>query len=271
MKGTDTGMKEKRLVPHSSEQASDESETDYENEESDSGNESSEDGEDSEGKTSDEEEKRETDEESSTAPSEEEVKKKKNKDKAGSHEKVNAKKESFEEKRKLIEMRVSKAAVEPLKYDSPQGERWFDEIHSRKVKGKRESEAASLKYYDSPGDDEHGSRDREEHDIQQKRRKKKKQRRESSMSPTAIGSSSPSTSQEEKKKQPVSKKQGHRKKHVRKMKEKSGYGRHGSDETRHAKREQIAISSSSETDSSSLPECGMLKDLTEEKKAKKSF
>ena len=37
VKETDSGMKAKRLVAHSSEQASDESETDCENEESDSG------------------------------------------------------------------------------------------------------------------------------------------------------------------------------------------------------------------------------------------
>ena len=138
------------------------------------------------------------------------------------------------------------------------------------MKGKRESEAVSLKY-DSPGDNKqsdpgHGSRDQEEHDIQQKRRKKKKQRRESSMSPTTIGSSSPSTSQEEKEKQPVSKKQGHRKKHVRKMKEKSGYGRRSSVQKRKEKnRRREILSSSSETDSSS-PECDMQKNLTNTEK-----
>ena len=249
-----SGMKAMRLVTHSSEQASDESETDCENEETDSGNDSSEDGEDSEGKSSDEEEKTETDEESSTAPREEEVKKKK--EKLVCHEKEKTKKEGFEEERKLMEKRVSKAAVEQSKYDSPQGGRQFDETHTRKVKGKRESEAASLKY-DSPGDDEqsdpgHGSRDQEEHDIQQKRRKKKKQRRESSMSSTAIGSSSPSTSQEEKKKQPVSKKQGHRRKHVRKMKEKR----------ERMKRGKEKVSRSSGTDDSS-PECDMTKNQYE--------
>ena len=256
VKGTDSGMKAKRLVAHSSKQASDESETDCENEESDSGNDSSEDGEDSEGKSSDEEEKRETDEESSTAPSEEEVKMKKKKEKSVSREKLKAKKEGFEEERKVMEKRVSKAAVEQSKYDSPQGGRRFDETHTRKVKGKRESEAASLKY-DSPGDGEqsdpgHGSRDQEEHDIQQKRRKKKKQRRESSMSPIAIGSSSPSTSQEEKKKQPVSKKQGHRKKHVRKMKEKRERMKRGKEKT---------ACSSGKDDSS--PECDMTKNQCE--------
>ena len=250
VKESDSGMKAKRLVAYSSEQASDESESDCENEESDSGNDSSEDGEDSEGKSSDEEEKRETDEESSTAPSEEEVKKKKKKENSVSHVKEKAKKEGFEEERKLIKKRVSKYAVEQSKYDSPQGGRRFDETNTRKVKGKRESEAASLKY-DSPGNDEqsdpgHGSRDQEEHDIQQKRRNKKKQRRESSMSPTAIGSSSPSTSQEEKKKEPVSKKQGHRKKHVRKMKEKRERMKRG--------KEKAACSSG--TDDSS-PECDM--------------
>ena len=224
VKETDSGMKAKRLVARSSEQASDESETDCENEESDSGNDSSEDEEDSEVESSDEEEKTEVDEESSTFPSQNEVKKKKKKEKSVSHEKEKAKKESFEEERKLMEKRISKAAVEQSKYYSLQRGRQFDEPRTRKVKGKRESGAASLKY-DSPGDDKqsdpgHYNRDQEEHDIQQKRRKKKKQRRESSMSPTANGSSSPSTSQEEKKKQPVSKKQGHRKKHVRKMKEK---------------------------------------------------
>ena len=270
VKESDSGMKAKRLVTHSSEQASDESESDCENEESDSGNDNSENGEDSEGKSSDEEEKTETDEESSTAPSEEEVKKKK-KEKSVSHEKEKAKKENFKEEGILMGKRVSKAAVEQSKYDSLQGRRRFDETHTRKVKGKRESEAASLKY-DSPGDDEqsdrgHGSRDQEEHDIQQKRRKKKKQRRESSMSPTAIGSSSPSTSQEEKKKQPVSKKQGHRKKHVRKMKEKNGYGRRSSVQKRkEAKnRRHEILSSSFETDSSS-PECDMQKNLTKTEK-----
>ena len=251
----ETEKQMKREVSHSekktrkpeadtSEQASDESETDCENEESNSGNDSSEDGEDSKGKSSDEEEKTETDEESSTAPSEE-----KKTEKSVSCEKNKTKKEGFEEMTKLG---VNKAAVEQSKYDSPQGRRWFDETHIRKVKGKRESEAASLKY-DSPGDDEqsdpgHGRRDQEEHDIQQKRRKKKKQRRESSMSPTAIGSSSPSTSQEEKKKQPVSKKQGHRKKHVRKMKEKRERMKRG--------KEKAARSSG--TDDSS-PECDMTK------------
>ena len=238
VKETDSRIKAKRLVAHSSKQASDESETDCENEESDSGNTSSEDGEDSEGKSSDEEEKTETDEESSTAPSEEEVKKKKKKEKLVSHEKEKAKKEGFEQERKLMEKRVSKVAVEQSKYDSLQGGRRFDETHIRKVKGKRESKTASLKY-DSPGDDEqsdpgHGSRDQEEHDIQQKRRKKKKQRRESSMSPTAIGSSSPSTSPEEKKKQPVSKKKGHRKKHVRKMKEKRERMKRGKEKAAHS-------------------------------------
>ena len=228
---------------HCSEQASDESETDCENEKSDSG---SENGEDSEGKSSDEEERRGTDEECSTGPSEEELKKKK---RSVSNEKEKTKNE-------VRKLNVSKAAVEQSKYDSPQGGRMFDEIHTRKVKGKRESEAASLKY-DSPGDDEqsdpgHGSRDQEEHDIQQKRRKKKKQRRESSMSPTAIGSSSPSTSQEEKKKQPVSKKQGHRKKHVRKMKEKRERMKRG--------KEKLARSSG--TDDSS-PECDMTKNQYE--------
>ena len=222
VKETDSGMKAKRLVAHSSEQASDESETDGENEESDSGNDSSEDGEDSEKTSSDEEEKRETDEESSTAPSEEEVKKKE-KEKSVSHEK-----------------------------EKLQAGTQFDEKHTRKIKGKRESEAASLKY-DSPGDDEQSdpglsSRDQEEHDIQQKRRKKKKQRRESSKSPTAIGSSSPSSSQEEKKKHPLSKKQGHRKKHVRKMKEKK----------ERMKRVKEKAAHSSGTDDSS-PECDMTK------------
>ena len=256
VKGTDSGMKAKRLVAHSSEQASDESESDCENEESDLRNDSSEDGEDSEGKSSDEEEKRETDEECSTAPSKEEVRMKKTKEKSVSHEKEKAKKESFEKERKLIEKRVSKAAVEQSKYDSLQGGRRFDETHTRKVKGKKESEAASLKY-DSPGDDEqsdpgHGSRDQEEHDIQQKRRKKKKQRRESSMSPTAIGSSSPSTSQEENKKQPVSKKKGHRKNHVRKMKEKRERMKRGKEK---------AACSSGRDDSS--PECDMTKNQYE--------
>ena len=250
VKESDSGMKAKRLVAHSSEQASDESETDCENEESDSGDDSSEDGEDSEGKSSDEEEKRETDEESSTPPSEEEVKK--TKEKSVSHEKEKTKKEGFEQRK----LRVSKAAVEQSKYDSLQGGRRFDETHTRKVKRNREGEAASLKY-DSRGDDEqsdpgHGSRDQEEHDIQQTRRKKKKQRRESSMSHTAIGSSSPSTSQEEKKKQPVSKKQGHKKKHVRKMKEKR----------ERMKRGKEKAGRSSGTDDSS-PECDMTKNQYE--------
>ena len=252
VKESDSGMKTKRQVAHSSEQVSDESETCCENEESDLGNDSSEDGEDSEEKSSDEHEKRETNEESSTALSKEEIKKKKKKKKSVSHEKEKVKKEGFEEERKLIEKRVSKAADEQSKYDSPQRGRRFDETHTRKVKGKRESEAASLKY-DSPGDDEqsdpgHDSRDQEEHDIEQKRRKKKKQRRGSNMSPTAIGSSSPSTSQEEKKKQPVSKKQGHRKKHVRKMKEKRERMKKGKEKATH----------SSGTDDFS-PKCDMTK------------
>ena len=253
VKETDSGMKAKRLVAHSSEQTLHESETDCENEESDSGNDSSEDGEDSEGKSSDEEEKTETNEESSTALSEEEVKKKKKTEKSVSCEKEKAKKEGG---RKLMEKRVSKAAVELSRYDPPQGGRRFDETHMRKVKGKRESKAASLKY-DSPGDDGqsdpgHSSRDREEHDIQQRRRKKKQQRRESNMSPTAIGSSSPSTSQEEKKKQPVSKKQGHKKKHMRKMKEKR----------ERMKRGKEKAGCSSGTDDSS-PECDMTKNQYE--------
>ena len=252
-KETDSGMKAKGQVAHSSEQASDESETDCENEESDSGNDTSEDGEDSEGKSSDEEEKTKTDEKTSTAPSEEEVKKKKKKEKSVSHEKDKAQKEGFEEER--IKMRVSIAAVEQSKYDSLQGGKRYDEAHTRKVKGKRESEAASLKY-DSPGDDEqsdpgHGSRDQEKHDIQQKGRKKKKQRRESSMSPTAIGSSSPSISQK-KKKRPVPKKEGHRKKHVRKMKEKRERMKRG--------KEKAACSFG--TDDSS-PECDVTKNQYE--------
>ena len=89
VKETYSEMKAKRLVAHSSEQASDESYTDL----SDSGNDSSEDGKDSEGKSSDEEEKKGTDEESSTALSEEEVKEKKKKEKSVSHEKEKAKKE----------------------------------------------------------------------------------------------------------------------------------------------------------------------------------
>ena len=256
VKESDSGMKARRLLAHSSEQASEESETDCENEESDSGNDSSENGEDSEGKCSEEEEKRETDEEFSTAPSEEEVKKKKKKEKSVFHEKKKAKKKGFEDERKLMEKRVSKAAVEQSKYDSQQGGRRFDETHTRKVKVKRESEAASLKY-NSPGDDEqsdpgHGSRDQEEHDIQQKRRKMKKERRESSMRPTAIESSSLFTSQEEKKKHPISQKQGHRKKHVRKMKEKR--------ERRKRGKERGARSSSTDD---SFPECDMTKNQYE--------
>ena len=256
VKETDWRMKAKRLVVHSSKQASDESETDSKNKESDSGNDSSEDSED-------EEEKRETDEVSSTAPSEEEVKKKRIQ-KSVSHKKKNAKKEGFEEERMI----ASKSIFEPLKYNSCQG---FDETCTRKVKVERESESASLKY-DSPGDDEqsdpgHGSRDREEHDIQQKRRKKKKQRRESSLNPTAFGICTFSTSQEEKKKRPVSKKQGHRKKHVRKMKEKSGFGRPSKIQKRKERKNerQRTSSSSCETDSSS-PECDMQKTLTNTQK-----
>ena len=181
VKETDSGMKTRKPEAHSSEQASDESETDCENEESDSGNESS--------------------------------------------------------------AEVSKAAVEQSKYDSTQAGRQFDETHTRKVKVKRESEAASLKH-DSPGDDEQSDPGH--------RRKKKKQRRESSMNLTAIGSSSPSTSQEERKKQPVSKKEGHRKKHVRKMKEKRERMKRG--------KEKAARSSG--TDDSS-PECDMTKNQYE--------
>ena len=255
LKETDSGMIAKRLVAYSSEQASDESETNCENKESDSGNDSSEDGEDSEGKSSDEEEKRETDKSSSTSPCKEEVKKKK-KEESFSHEKLKAKKESFEEERKLVEKRVSKAVVEQSKYESPQGGRRFDERQNRKVRGKREGEAALLKY-DSPEDNEqsdpgHSSRDQEEHDLQQKRRKKKKQRIESSMSPTAIGSSSLFTSQEEKKKQPVFKKQGHRKKRVRKIKKK---------ERENEERKKKAAHSSNTDDSSS--ECDMTKNQYE--------
>ena len=132
-----------------------------------------------------------------------------------------------------------------------------------------ESETESPKHKEkmkpkSPTDTEEMCHDSDEEiEKVEKRRKKKKQRRESSMSPTAIGSSSPSTSQEEKKKQPVSKKQGHRKKHVRKMREKSGYGRQSSVQKRkEAKnRRQEIFSSSSEIDSSS-PECDMQKNLT---------
>ena len=237
VKETDSGMKAKRLTAQKAG-------TNCENEESNSGDDSSEYGEASEGKSSDEEFNTETDEDSSTTPSKEEMKK----EKSVPHEKEKGKKEDFEEERK--EKRVSKALVEQSKYDSLQVGGRFDETHTRKVKGKRGTEAMLLKY-DSPGDDEqsdpgHGSRDQEEHDIQQKRRKKKKQR-ESGMSPTAIGSSSPSTSQEEKKKQPVSNKQGHRKKHVRKMKEKRSRMKRGKEKA----------SRSSGTDDSS-PECDMM-------------
>ena len=64
------------------------------------------------------------------------------------------------------------------------------------------------------------------------------------MSPTAIGSSSPST--------PVSKKQGHRKKHVRKMKKKRERTKRGKERKVH----------SSGTDDSS-PECDMTKNQYE--------
>ena len=247
MKEADSGMQAKRPVNHSTDEASDESHTDSEKKVSDSANDNSEDR-----KSSDEEEKTETYEEFSTAPSEEEVKKKMREE----YEREKANTRGFGEGRKLKEKRVSKAAVVPQKYDLLQGGRQIDEACTRKVKGKRESEAASLKH-DSPGDEEqsapgHGSRDQEEHGIQQKRTSKRKKRRESSMSPTAIGSPSPSTSQEEKKKQPVSKKQGHRKKHVRKMKEKRERLKRG--------KEKAAYSSG--TDDSS-PECDMTKNQYE--------
>ena len=243
----DPEKKAKSLVAHSSEQVSDESETDSEN----SGNDSSEDGEDSEGKFSLEDEKTETDEESPTAPSEEEVRK--IKEISLSNKKVKTKKKGSVNERRMKETRVSKDALEQSKYASLQGGQHC-ETCTRKVIGKR---AAQFKY-GSPGDDEqsdpgHESRDQEEHDIQQK----KKQRRESSMSPTAIGSSSPSTSQEEKKKQPVSKKQGHRKKHVRKMKEKIGRMIRGKEKAVH----------SSGTDDSS-PECDMTNNQYEGEKKK---
>ena len=149
----------------------------------------------------------------------------------------------------MKEKKVSKAAVVPSKYDSLQGGRQFDETCSRKVKGKRESEAGLLKYYGSPGDDKksdpgHGSRDQEECDIQQKGRNKKKKRKEI---PTAIGSSSPSGSQEEKKR-PITKKPGHRKKHVRKMKERRERMKGGKEKA----------GCSSDTDDSS-PECDITK------------
>ena len=213
---------------------------------------------------------------------EREVKKKKKKEKPVSHEKEKAKKEGFEEERKLIEKRVSKAAVEPSKYDSSQGGRQFDETHTRKVKGKfkkkrvskvavkpsesdsseskfdeickrkmkrkRLSGAIASKYY-SPGDNEQFYSGLEERGIQQKRRNK---RIDISMGPTTIGSSSPSTSQKEKKKQSVSKKQGHRKKHVRKMKEKR---------ERMKRRKEKAARSSGTDDSSS--ECDMEKNQNE--------
>ena len=117
-------------------------------------------------------------------------------------------------------------------------------------------EAASLKYESSKSnestDPEHGRRYQEEHENLQKRINKKKERRESGMSPTAIGSSSTSTSQEEQKKQPVSKKQGHRKKHVRKMKEKR----------ERMKREKEKAAHSSGIDDSS-PECDITKNQNE--------
>ena len=122
---TNSGIKAKRLVAHSSEQALDESQTDSENEESDSGSDSSEDGEDSDRKSSDEEEKTETDEEFSNAHREE-VKKKKKKEKSVYHKKEKAKKEGFEKERKLIEKRVSEAVGEQSKYDLQQGGRLFD-------------------------------------------------------------------------------------------------------------------------------------------------
>ena len=234
VKETDSGMKAKRLVAHSSEQASDESETDSENKESDSGNDSSEDGEDSEGKYSDEEEKTETDEESSTAPSEEEVKK----ETSLFHKKVKAKKKAIEDDK---EKRVSKYALDKYKYGSPQGGGLYVTC-TRKVKRKGKREDASLKYEDDKQSDPgHGSRDQEE---QQKKTNKKRQRlNESNESPTVIRSSSPSSSQEEKKEQPIHKKQGHRKKHVRKMKEKREKMKRGKEKT-------------SDTDDSS-PECDM--------------
>ena len=242
---TNSGIKTKKPAADFSKQTSDESETDPHNEEeSDSGNDSSENGEDAEEKSSDEEEKTETGEESFTSPSEEEVKRKKKEERSLSHGKHKAKKRVSEEERKLEERRANKSS---LVHDLPRGERGY-ETHTRKVKGKRVSEGTSLKY-DSPGDDEqsdagHGSRDQKEHDIQQKRRNKKKQ---SIMTPTAVGSSSPSKLQ---KNQPISKKQGHRKKHVRKMKEKR----------ERMKKEKAAYSSG--TDDSS-PECDMTKNQYE--------
>ena len=190
VKEADSGKEVMRSVAHSTEQASDGSQTDSENEESDSGNDS------------------------------------------------------------------SKAAVVPLKYDSLQGERQIYETCTRKVKKKEVSESVTLRPK-SPGDDEqsdpdYDSRDQEEYDIPKKRRNKKKKRRESDMSPTAIGSSSPSTSREEKKKQPVCKKLGHRKKHVRKMKEKRERMKRGKEK---------AVYSSVTDDSSS--ECDMTKNQYE--------
>ena len=175
-------------------------------------------------------------------------------------EKVRAKdKKKMPQKSKVATAKSSphsERLVEEEQYKQKKGKRSVDVKEQERLKGERESESDSMKY-DTARDDEqsdpgHGSRHQEEHDIQQKRRKKKKQRRESSMSPTAIGSSSPSTSQEEKKKQPVSKKQGHRKKHVRKMKEKRERMKRG--------KEKAARSSG--TDDSS-PDCDMTKNQYE--------
>ena len=218
---TDSGKKAKRPAPLTPEQASNESQTDSENEDSDSGNDSSEGGKDSKGEFSDEEH--------FTAPSDLEEEE----EHSVFIRKEKEKKVSFQQGRKSKKKGFSTAAVMPSTYNSP------DKTIAQKIRGKRVSEAASLQ--------SDGSWDQEEHDIQQKRSSKKK-RREISLSLTAIGSSSPSTSQEEKKKQPVSKKQGHRKKHVRKMKEKRERMKRGKGKTAH----------SSGTDDSS-PECDMTK------------
>ena len=193
--------REKKESKVAIEQASDESQTDSENEESDSGNDSSED------------ERKPSDEEYFTAFSDFEE----DEEDPVLYDKK-TKKKAFNQHRKVGEKSTSKAAVDPSNYDSP-----VPTIHETHPNIR-------------------------DHDIQQKRRNKKRQRRESSMSPTAIESSSPSTSQEEKKKQPVSKKQGHRKKHVRKMKEKR---------ERMKRRKEIAAHFSGTDDSS--PECDMIK------------
>ena len=134
-----------------------------------------------------------------------------------------------------------------------------DDETSRRVKGKKFSEAVGAPSKDgSHGDKEEsdagGSRDQED----QPKKRNRRRHRESSKSPIVRGGSSPSSSQEERK--PGSRRQRRTPKHGGKYKRKE------------KKKRRETSSRSSDTDSSS-PESEMVKNLTksEKKKLKKVF